>query len=111
MGGNAMVDGAHLLSLFAEVAAERERQVKAWPDCEHLPDGTGGGGRETWMTIAKNSCDRAYREGRLTHAHVAEEEFAEVLAEEDPKKLRIEIVQAMAVLAKWHADLCSRGAR
>ena len=58
--------------LAAEIIAERERQLAKFPDCETLPDGTGGGGRETYMTIAQHACDRAYREKVLTHAHVFE---------------------------------------
>ena len=91
-----------------EFAAERLRQVELYPDCEHLPDGTGGGGRETWERISKISCDRAYSEGRLTHAHVFDEETAEVLAATDPVKLRAELVQVGAVVCKWIADLDSR---
>jgi len=42
------------------------------------------------------------------HAHVFEEEAMEVLAEEDPVKLRVELIQVMAVCAKWIADIDSR---
>jgi hypothetical protein len=97
-----------LIDIGAEVLAERRRQIAKWVDCEHVPDGTGGSGRTTYMNIAKNSCDRAYREGRLTHAHVFEEESAEVLAEEDPAKLRVELIQVMAVCAKWITDIDGR---
>jgi hypothetical protein len=93
---------------MADVAAERARQREKWPDCERLPDGTGGAGRPTYATIARNACDRAYREGRLTHSHVFEEEAMEVLDETDPAKLRDELVQVAAVCAKWIADIDAR---
>ena len=94
--------------LAEEFADERERQIAKYPDCEHLPDGTGGGGRETWERIAKISCDRAYAEGRLTHTHVFDEETAEAMAATDSAKLRAELVQVGAVVCKWVADLDSR---
>lgn len=98
----------HMDFLMDQVTDERVRQISKWADCEHLPDGTGGAGRPTYETIAKNACNRAYREGRLTHAHVFEEECAEVLAAEDPAAIRGELVQVMAVCAKWIADIDSR---
>lgn len=94
--------------LADEVVEERRRQILKWPDCERLPDGTGGAGRPTYETIAKNSCDRAHREGRLTHAHVFEEECMEVLNATEPDKLRVELVQVMSVCAKWIADIDGR---
>lgn len=78
------------------------------PDCEHLPDGTGGAGRNTYTTIARNACDRAEREARLTHAHVFEEEAAEVLSETDTAKLRTELIQVAAVCLKWIEDIDGR---
>ena len=60
------------------------------------------------MNIAKNACDRAYREKVITHAHVFEEEAMEVLAETDVVKLRKELVQVMAVCAKWIKDIDGR---
>jgi hypothetical protein len=75
------------------------------PRSAPLPPGTGGGGRVTWMTIARNSCDRATREGRLTYAHILDEEAAEVLAETDPVKLRTELMHVMAVCLRWVEEL------
>ncbi len=93
------------------IVSERRFQVAKWPDCERLPDGTGGVAVREWsMNIAKHACDRAYREGRITHAHVFEEEACEVLAEADPVKLREELVQVAAVCVKWIADLDARAA-
>lgn len=92
-----------------EFEHELARAAEKFPDCVHLPDGTGGGGRETWRNIAKLSCDRADREHRLTHLHVMEEEFCEAMAETDPVKLRAELVQVGAMALKWILDIDSRG--
>lgn len=99
------------MAIIDEIEAERARQRAKYPDCESLPDGTGGGGYETWRTIAQNSCDRAYREGRITHAYIFEEEVQEVLAETDPAKLRVELVQVAALCFKWISDLDRRSVK
>jgi hypothetical protein len=105
-GGSKIVD--QVQRLLPEIVAERLRQIEKFPDCEHLPDGTGGGARETWERIAKNGCDRAMREGRLTHTDVFDEETAEVMAATNPVELRKELIQTIAVACKWVADLDSR---
>ena len=89
------------IGIFKEVAQERRRQLAKFPQYEDVPDGTGGGGRETWRNIAQLACDRAMREGHLTFTHILDEEQAEVLAETDRAKLRVELVQCMAVCCKW----------
>ena len=94
--------------IFAEISAERDRQDVIHPGTTQIPDGTGGGGYETREAIAKHSCDRATREGRLTHAHVFEEEAAEVMAATDPVKLRKELIQVAAVAVKWVEELDRR---
>lgn len=94
--------------IFREIDAERDRQDRLHPGTTQIPDGTGGGGYDTRETIAKNACDRAHREGRLTHAHVFEEEAAEVLAATDPEKLRKELVQVAAVAVKWIEEIDRR---
>lgn len=58
--------GAFLIDLTGEVLTEWDRSVALHPNTLDLPDGTGGGGRETWRNQAQASCDRAAREGRLT---------------------------------------------
>jgi len=108
--GNRSLHSA-VLSIAEEMYAERLRQRELYPDSEHLPDGTGGGGRETWERIARLGCDRADREGRLTHTEVFDEETAEVMAATDPVELRKELVQVGAVVCKWIADIDSRVAK
>lgn len=93
------------MTIHEEIETELARALAKYPDCASLPDGTGGAGRKTYETIARNACDRAYREGRLTHAHVFEEETSEVLAAEDPTSLRKELVQVGAMIVKWVRDI------
>jgi NTP pyrophosphatase (non-canonical NTP hydrolase) len=102
---------AAVRAIAADVLAERRRQRKRYPTSERMPDGTGGGGRETWARIAKNACERADREGRLTHADVFDEETGEVLEATDPDKLETELIQVAAVCFKWIEDLRERKRR
>jgi hypothetical protein len=88
-------------SILDAVLDERRRAEKIHPGTDDMPDGTGGGGRQTWERIAKIHCDRAAREGTLTFADVLDEEASEALAETDPLKLREELVQVMAVCLRW----------
>lgn len=91
-----------MLLIFDDIRKERKRQDELHPGTADMPDGTqSSGGRATYRNIAQYACDRAARENRLTFAHVLEEEVSEALAEEDPEKLRVELVQVAAVATKW----------
>jgi len=68
---------------------------------EVLPNGTGGGGRKTWMQMAVNANDRADRENRLTFCHYFETIVSLVMAEENPKLLRSYLADAMGICAVW----------
>jgi hypothetical protein len=84
-----------------DVWEERARQHAKWGE-QNLPDGTrNGGSRLVLREQARNACERAARENRLTYAHVLEEEFYEVLCEEDLDSLRTELVQLAAVAVQW----------
>lgn len=98
------------MAIFEEVHLERERQDKKYPDCVHLPDGTGGAGRDLLRQLAQALCDRAQRDGKLTHMHILEEEFTEAMAETNQTNLRKELVQIAAVAVKWIEDLDHRRA-
>lgn len=97
-----------MIAIAGEALREWRRGAALWPQTDSFPDGTGGGGRKTWEEIAKLSCDRAFREGRCTWAHVLDEETAEALAETDPVKLRAELIQVAAVALHWVANLDMR---
>jgi hypothetical protein len=70
-------------------------------------DGTGGGGRRTWLELARNSCDRAAREGRVTFAHALDAASAEVLAE--TTDIRKSLVRLAALCVKWIETIDRRG--
>lgn len=90
----------------ADIENERYSQEhKHGVDCFDLPDSTDNPeARLTWETIARNACNRAFREGRLTNAHVLDEECAEALtaaARGDVPELKKELVQVAAVCLAW----------
>lgn len=98
---------APTMGVLAEIAAERRRQDEKWGEQNH-PDGTGPrvpyAGRLCFM-------EEAARDARLkckgnTPAQdnwrdILLEEVFEALAEADPVKLRVELVQVGAVAAQW----------
>lgn len=91
--------------LFDAIDRERDHQDRLHPGTSRIPDGTGGEYREGVEAIAREAFESAQREGRLTHAHVFDEETAEVLAETDPMKLRTELIQVAAVCVKWIEEI------
>jgi len=105
--------------ILAEVAAERGRQEAKWGQQNH-PDGTGP--KTTPMAEivrgpgnaivhrhyafglafqARSATDEHAKEGTLTYADIFLEEVFEALAEEDPDKLRAELIQCAAVAVAW----------
>lgn len=95
---------------FAEdIDAERQRQIAKFGD-QHHRDGTSIG-NESWAEHARANCQQAADEGATSWAGILYEEFTEAMAEEDPAKLRAELVQVAAVCAAWVADLDSREAQ
>lgn len=90
----------HTLSVLGEVAAERARQDAKWGDQRTHADGTNLA-NAGWREHSRELCERAAAEGRLTWAHILQEEFTEAMAEVDPARLRAELVQVAAVAAVW----------
>lgn len=90
--------------VLAEVAAERSRQETKWGQQNH-PNGTG----EKTTPMAEivrgpghaKATDSHAKEGTLTYADIFLEEVFEALAEEDPAKLRTELIQCAAVAVAW----------
>lgn len=86
-------------NVVEEVLRERHAQDVKWGEQNH-PDGTGpqyAGHADG----ARSECDREHRAGRGTWRHILQEEVWEALAEEDPAKLRAELLQVAAVAAAW----------
>lgn len=97
----ADVIGLPRLRVFLDIGAERDRQDKLFPREMILPyDLDPPAARETYMKIAQHSCDRAQREGRLTHEHIIEEEAAEIFAARTRADKRKEAIQLAACCVK-----------
>lgn len=96
-----------VLSALGEVYAERERQDREWGEQNH-PDGTGPevvwsytGPASFVAETARHNCQLIAEEGYVTWRDIALEEIAEAFAEDDPAKLRDELVQVAAVAVAW----------
>lgn len=91
---------------MVDVLAERARQDVKWGEQDH-PDGTGpglivfGDGAGSLEKRARWRTDTAARYGRLTYEQILTEEWAEAVAQDDPVKLRAELVQVAAVAIAW----------
>lgn len=86
--------------ILEEVRDERRRQDDLWGEQNH-PDGTGG---ETWASNADNFralCDLKHKMGQGTWLDILLEEAFEASAEDDPDKLRAELIQVAAVATAW----------
>jgi len=95
---------------FAQaVDAERQRQLEQFGDQRHR-DGTSVA-NEPWAEHARANCQQAADEGATSWAGILYEEFTEAMAEEDPARLRAELIQVAAVCAAWICDIDSRGAQ
>ncbi|MEZ0075587.1 hypothetical protein [Planotetraspora sp. GP83] len=88
-----------LAQVLADVGAERAAQDAMW-GIQDLPDGTGPHG-EAAAELAKQETSAASSDGSLTWRHILIEEVLEAFAEDDPDKLRAELVQVAAVATKW----------
>lgn len=86
-------------SVLREVLAERQRQDAKWGEQNH-PDDTSVDD-EPWADWAREDCDRAARDGKLTWRLILGEEVWEAFAETDPVKLRAELIQVAAVAVNW----------
>lgn len=96
-------------SVLTEVYFEREAQDAKWGEQNH-PDGTSNE-LQCNADYARDLCDFAASRGTVTWQHILGEEFAEALAEEDPEKLRAELVQVAAVAVAWIEAIDRRGAK
>uniref|UniRef100_UPI00350E40F8 NUDIX hydrolase n=1 Tax=Nonomuraea pusilla TaxID=46177 RepID=UPI00350E40F8 len=104
--GDAGVPGS-LAKALADVVAERAAQDTTW-GMQALPDGTGGPGTVAAADAARDETGAASRAGTLTWRHILMEEVLEAVAEDDPGRLRAELVQVAAVAVKWIQSLDRR---
>ncbi len=106
-------------SALNDVFAERLRQDEKWGEQNH-PNGTGpkttpvadivrGPANEVvnrhyafgLAYQAKTATDKLAKAGMLTYRDIFLEEVFEAMAEEDPAKLRAELIQCAAVAVAW----------
>lgn len=93
--------------VLREVRRERARQNEKWGLMQELPSFlvTSREFRERWSLPSadevKASVDAQDEEGLSNHADILLEEVMEAFSEDDPKKLREELVQVAAVAVKW----------
>lgn len=100
---------AGLDRVLGDITAEREAQHTLWGVQHHIPDGTG----PQWTSLAdqaRRECEHASKTGRLSWRHLLVEEVAEALAEDEPARLRRELVQVAAVAVQWIQALDHRNA-
>lgn len=96
-------------AVLIEVARERRAQDTKWGQQNH-PDGTGP--NEYWMyddpeggtrlaDDVRRDVQKWFAEGQGNWLMLLLEEVAEAFAEDDPAKLRAELVQVAAVAVAW----------
>lgn len=104
-----------LFKIYDEISIEINNQIQKWgiqnhPSLDQTLLNRKGGCTPLRMCqeyqipseiIAKQKCDNAFIKGEGTYAHIALEEFAEVVSEFDPVKRRQELVQLAAVCVSW----------
>lgn len=93
------------LVALSHFSFERRRQDRKWGSLEKqidVPNGTGITEMQTSdRDFAQMVCDDAFEAGEGTWADVLREEVMEALAESDPKRLRVELIEVGAVACKW----------
>lgn len=94
------------------ILGERDRQDEKWgPAPDNFldrPDGTGEHRAKDAAFLAQEMTDQAARAGLLTWALILNEEFREALAESDPEKLYVELIQVAAVAVAWAETIKAR---
>ncbi len=95
--------------VLAEVTRERRAQDEKWGESNH-PDGTGGADRRAMAAAHLDLCASAFAAGSGTWRHILAEEFTEALAQDNPARLRVELVQVAAVAVAWIEAIDRRSA-
>ncbi|GAA4564017.1 hypothetical protein [Planotetraspora kaengkrachanensis] len=95
-----------LARVLADVSVERAAQDAMW-GVQELPDGTGPE-RRAEADRARQAVEDAAARGLPTWRDILYEEVMEAFAENDPERLRAELVQVAAVAVKWVQALDQR---
>lgn len=109
-------------AVLVEVAQERANQFKRYGDNADLEDGTGP--TEQWLLVddpylitrdatgIEAALRRDYeRAGKPTWLRLVREEVAEAFAEDDPDRLRAELLQVAALCVSWIEKIDTRTER
>lgn len=92
---------------FVDIRAEHARQDAKW-GVQKRADGTGGPVMRSEAESMRDRCEFLAANGGADWRAVLLEEIYEALAEDDPVKLRAELVQSAAVIVCWIEDIDSR---
>ena len=97
--------------ILGQIRLERERQHALWGEQNHPsvpregPEVAFDDGEPSILLCddsdSQKACDRAFREGSGTWAHIAVEELSEAVYAKDETKRREELVQLAAVCVAW----------
>lgn len=99
------------MNIYDEIANEVAAQEEKWGEQNHY---NGTGPNIEWIPLyswnmyaieiaeeLKSRCDLRHKKKTGTWLDILLEEMAEAFAEEDPQKLRRELIQVAAVAANW----------
>lgn len=89
-----------LEKVLGMVRAERAKQDAKWGEQNHK-DGTGLPGSKLKADLVRALVDEAARLGALNWMYILTEEFMEVAAENEPDRLKEELVQLASVCCAW----------
>lgn len=101
----AQLDKHHRIA--HELVLETDRQLEKWGIQNH-PIGNAPHYAKT-ADIMRAQCDGAAEAGECTWRHILLEEWWEAMGEEDPAKVREELVQAGAVIVSMISSLDRNG--
>ncbi|MEU5939389.1 hypothetical protein ABZ807_09380 [Micromonospora sp. NPDC047548] len=90
----------HTNGVLEEIRAERQRQDAKWGEQNH-PDGTGGPVMRREADEMRARCQFLAGLGAVDWRAILLEEAYEAMAEDDPVKLRAELLQVAAVAVAW----------
>lgn len=93
--------------IIAQVVGERRRQIEKWGNQKHKDGTSAKFGFEAEKAKAAYS-DEKRTNGDVSWRTILHEEVSEAFAEDDPVRLRHELVQVAAVAIAWIEDLDSR---
>lgn len=108
-------DVSRMERVLADIRAERRRQIEQYGSNDDLLDGTGP--RAQWLMPFKSADAVTIEAGfRREYGHhlqptwvrLVREEIAEAFLEDDPERLRAELVQVAALCVSWCEKLDAR---